>query len=385
MRILFAFQIISAVMAACGIGFSLLCVWSARGFLRRRPLPNNPGAPTPPVSILKPLRGTDPFIYESFRSHCLQDYPDYELIFGVSESDDPVIPLVEKLQREFPQRRIELLFCSRDLGPNTKVSNLIQMLPLAKHHFVLVTDSDIYVPRDYLRRVMAPFEGPRVGMVTCFYRGIAGCTLGSRLESVGISTEFMPGVLAARQVEGGVHFALGSTLAMRRQALETIGGFEPLVDYLADDFELGYRISQTSYEVALADVVVDTHVPNYAFHQFFSHQLRWGRSTRDSRPAGYFGLLLTFGWPWSILALVFSRGAHWAWELFGAALAARLLQAIVVGWGVLRDRQVWRDLWLVPLRELVAVAVWITSFAGHTIHWRGRKFILRDKRLHPIA
>jgi ceramide glucosyltransferase len=385
MQILLALQIVSTVMAVCGIGFYVLSIWSARQYIRERRVARaaSGDAFTPPVSILKPLRGTDPHMYESFRSHCLLDYPEYELIFGISEPDDPVIPLVERLKLEFPQRSIQLVQCSQDLGPNTKVSNLMQMLPLAKYEYVLVNDSDIHVPSDYLRGIVQPFQNPQVGLVTCLYRGHAGTSLGSRLEAIGISTEFMPGVLTARKIERGMHFALGSTLAMRREALHAIGGFEPLLDYLADDFELGYRISQTRFQVALAGVIVDTSVPDYSLGQFFNHQLRWGRSTRDSRRYGYLGLAFTFGLPWGILAVIFSRGASWAWGLLGAALLVRLLMATVVGYGVLHDRQVWRDLWLVPIRELVAAIIWLVSFVGHTITWRGRKFMLRNKRLYP--
>jgi ceramide glucosyltransferase len=387
MRALLVLQIVSAAGSICGIGFYLLCIWSARDYLGHKRkfarVTGADGAFAPAVSILKPLRGTDPQMYESFRSHCVQDYSEYELIFGVSEADDPVVPLVERLQKEFPNQSIRLLVCSQQLGMNVKVSNLVQMLPLARHGYVLINDSDIRVPRDYLRRVMANFGDSGVGLVTCLYRGIAGGTLGSRLESVGISTEFMPGVLAARQIERGVHFGLGSTLAMRREALQAVGGFEPLLDYLADDYELGYRVSGAGFRVALSDVVVDTFLPDYSLRGFFNHQLRWGRSTRDSRKWSYFGLLLTFGWAWSILAVIASQGARWAWGLFATALLLRLLMALVVGWEVLGDRQVLRDWWLVPLRELVAVAVWIGSYTGHTITWRGRKFVLRDKKLHP--
>src|SRR5258708_10605535 len=229
-------------LAVCGMGFYLLCLWSTSRFQRegRTPRP----ASTPPVTILKPLRGVDPQMYESFRSHCVQEYPEYEIIFGVSEADDPAVEGVEHLIREFPQCKIRLLVCPEVLGNNRKTSNLVQMLAFAKYDHILINDSDIFVTPDYLRRVMAPFARPEVGMVTCPYRGIPADTLGSKLESIGISTEFIPGVLAARQIEGGVHFALGPTLAMSRGALAAIEGLRPLVDYLADDFELGYRISK---------------------------------------------------------------------------------------------------------------------------------------------
>ena len=372
---------LAAALALCGIGFYVLCIWSARSFLRTagRKQPSF----TPPVSILKPLRGLDPQMYESFRSHCVQDYPDYEIIFGVSEVDDPAASAVHKLMAEFPGCRIRLVVCPEVLGNNRKVSNLVQMLAHARYDHILINDSDIYVPRDYFRRVMEPFASPQVGMVTCPYRGIAANTLGSKLESLGISTEFIPGVLVARQIEHGIHFALGSTLAMSRKALDSIGGLRPLVDYLADDFELGLRISQAGYEVVLADVVVETHLPPYTMAGFFQHQLRWARSTRDSRRKGYIGLLLTFALPWAMLAVILAPGAWWAWWVLGLAAVLRVAVALQVGLGVVHDRGVLRHLWLLSLRDVAAFWVWFLSFGDNTVHWRGEIFILEKGRIRP--
>src|SRR5215469_8384650 len=373
---------ISAGLAFCGMGFYALCLWSARAFQRRKKA-DGPGF-TGPVSILKPLRGVDPQMYESFRSHCIQDYPAYEIIFGVSDADDPAIEAVHKLMEEFPQCHIRLLMCPDVLGNNRKTSNLVQMLPFARHDHILINDSDIFVTPDYLTRVMAPFQDQHVGMVTCPYRGIAANTLGSKLESIGISTDFIAGVLTARQIEGGIHFALGSTLAMSREALEAIGGLRPLVDYLADDFELGYRISRRGYEVVLADVVVETYLPAYSFRGFFEHQMRWARSTRDSRRMGYVGLLLTFGLPWAIFAVLFTPYSWWSWTTLAAAVALRAAVAIQVGLGVVHDRAVWRHLWLLPLRDLIAFAVWFASFADNKVHWRGDIFLLEDGVIRPV-
>jgi len=373
--------LIAAGLAVCGMGFYLLCLWSARSFQRTGS--RQTSAITPPVTILKPLRGVDPEMYESFRSHCVQDYPEYEIIFGVSEPDDPAVEAVHRLMREFPNCKIRLLVCPEVLGNNRKTSNLVQMLAFAQHDHILINDSDIYVTADYLRRVMAPFARPQVGMVTCPYRGIAADTLGSKLESIGISTDFIAGVLAARQIEGGIHFALGSTLAMSRTALEAIGGLRPLVDYLADDFELGYRIAKAGYEVVLADIVVETHLPAYSFRGFFQHQMRWARSTRDSRRMGYVGLLLTFGLPWSIFAVLLAPLSWWSWATLAAAAALRAAVALKVGIGIVHDRAVSRRLWLVPLRDLVAFGVWFASFADHTVHWRGEVFILEKGKIRP--
>jgi ceramide glucosyltransferase len=377
----------AGVFAVCSMAYYLVCLYSAARFLGERKAAGEgarPTLPTPSVSILKPLRGTDPEMYESFRSHYLQDYPEYEIIFGVSDPADPALQLVERLRLEFPQCAIRAMICAENLGSNTKVSSLAQMLLEAKHENILVNDGDIRVPSDYLRRVMAPLADPRVGLVTCLYRGIASPTLGSRLESLGISTDFSVGVLAARQLEGGIRFGLGSTLAFRRRDLEAIGGFEVLVDYLADDYEIGRRMAERGLRVTLSDVVVETFLPAYTLRQFVDHQLRWGRTVRDSRRWGYLGLVLTFGFPWAVLAVVGSNGALWSWALLAAALALRVAVALVVGWSVLRDRQVWKLMPWLPLRDLVAVLVWLASLTGHHVVWRGDSFILKGGKLARI-
>ena len=378
---------ISQVVAILGCFSSsiyyLLCLWSARAFLRERKAGRgvSPTQALPPVSILKPLKGTDPDIYESFRSHCRQDYPEHEIIFGVSDPDDPAVASVLQLQREFPDRSIRLVVCSNRLGANVKVSNLEQMLSAARYQHLLVNDSDIHVEPDYLRRVMAPLTDERVGMVTCLYRGVPARTLGSRLESLGISTDFCAGVLVARQLEGGLRFGLGSTLAFRRADLERIGGFKSIVDFLADDYELGRRIAGLGLQVMLSDVVVETHLPAYDLRGFLSHQLRWARGVRDSRAGGYIGLVSTYGLMWGLFALIAGGAAPWSWAVLGVTVLLRLAVALAVGSAVLEDRQLLRSLWLLPVRDLAAVLVWIASFAGHTVTWRGDRFELRKGRL----
>lgn len=366
--------------------YYLLCLWSAARFLRERKAPGEASAPDlPPISILKPLKGADPEIYESFRSHCLQDYPDYEIIFGVSDPNDPAIESVKALQQEFPDRRIQLLVSPKILGANVKVSNLAQMLAEARYNYLIVNDSDIRVEPDYLRRATAPLADSRVGMVTCLYRGVAGPTLGSRLEGLGISTDFCPSVLAARQLEGGIRFGLGSTLAFRRAELEKIGGFTSFVDYLADDYELGKSIAELGVAVKLSDVVVETYLPSYRLREFVAHQLRWARGVRDARAGGYLGLVFTFGLLWSLLALAASRGALWAWSALAVTMFLRLAVALVVGQSVLRDRQILKYAWLIPLRDLVAAAIWFASLGGHTVTWRGERFHLKDGKLTRIV
>jgi ceramide glucosyltransferase len=384
--ILIVVQIVAVVGVVSSTIYYLLCLWCAATFLRERQAGEG-ARPTrflPPISILKPLKGTDPEIYESFRSHCLQDYPEYEIIFGVSDPNDPAIESVKALQREFPNRRIQLVVSEKILGANVKVSTLAQMLTEARYDHLIVNDSDIRVEPDYLRRVTAPLANSQVGLITCLYRGVPGATLGSRLEALGISTDFCASVLVARQLEGGIRFALGSTLAFRRVELDKIGGFISFVDYLADDYELGKRIAGLGLTVNLSDVAVETYLPSYRLREFFAHQLRWARGIRDARVGGYLGLIFTFGLPWALLALTASGGALWASITLAITLLFRFAAALVVGRGVLQDRQILRDAWLIPLRDLLAVAVWFASLGGHTVTWRGDRFRLKNGKLSRI-
>ncbi len=379
-------QIIAAFGILSSSAYYILCLWSALTFLRDREAGANLGATQalPPISILKPLKGTDPEIYECFRSHCLQDYPEYEIIFGVSDPHDPAIESVQKLQMEFPQGRIQLIVSPKVLGSNVKVSNLAQMLPSASYDHLVVNDSDIRVQPDYLVRVIAPLADARVGMVTCLYRGVAGATLGSRLESLGISTDFCPSVLAARQLEGGIRFGLGSTLAFRRGELEKIGGFPSFVDYLADDYELGKRIADLGVTVRLSDVVVETFLPAYSLREFFAHQMRWARGVRDARASGYLGLIFTFGFMWALLAVVASGAALWSGEGLTLVLILRYAVALLVGKSILQDRNILKYAWLIPLRDLMAVGTWVVGLVGNTVTWRGDRFRLKNGKLTRI-
>ena len=386
-----AIQIVAFFGTASSSIYYLLCLWTAAGFLRERKdareahsVEGGSEPFLPPVSILKPLKGIDPEIYQSFRSHCLQDYPEYEIIFGVSDANDPAIESVKQLQAEFPNCRIQLAHCPKILGANVKVSNLAQMLSHACYDYLIVNDSDIRVEAGYLRGVIVPLADSRVGMVTCLYRGVAAATLGSQLEELGISTDFCAGVLVARQVENGIRFGLGSTLAFRRAELEKIGGFLSFVDYLADDYELGKRIAGLGLAVELSDVIVETYLPAYTMREFFSHQLRWARGVRDARAGGYLGLVFTFGLMWGLLAVIASGTAIWAWIALGITFVLRLAVAVVVAGSVLEDRKGLKVFWLLPLRDLAAVAIWVASLSGHTVMWRGDRFRLKAGKLTRI-
>ncbi len=375
----------------------MAALWAARGFLRR-PVPH-PTDFAPGVSVLKPLKGFDPSMVEAFASHCCQQYPgEYELLFGVSSLDDPAVAAVERLQTEFPnepgRRAIRLILCPEKLGLNGKVSNVIQLAAQAHFDYLIVNDSDIHVSPRYLSRILAPFAAPQptrsgvnkpVGLVTAPYRGVTHGTVGSKMEALGISTDFFPGVLTALMMEGELRFGLGSTLAVSRVALTAVGGFGPLVNTLADDYQLGLRIANAGYAVVLSREVVNTSVPAYSLSGYFAHQLRWARAVRDSRKLGYLGLLFTFGLPLAVLNCIAAAFSLPSLALLSLIVAARITVALTIGVGLLRDRQVLRDLWLLPLRDFFALWVWIWSFAGNTITWRGEEFLLKNGTLTKTA
>lgn len=387
---------VTTLLAVCGLAYYLMALWSARSFERSGKIKSEEAPPG--VSILKPMKGLDPGIYAGLVSHCIQSYSgEYEIIFGVGSLQDPAVAAVHQLQQDFPQVKIRVVECPLRLGASGKVSNLAQMLPHATHRHLIVNDSDILVSPHYLANIMAGFRasasGRKVGLVTAPYIGHTGAASGSagagssrvsiwsKMEALGISTDFLPGVLTARKIEGGIRFGLGSTLAFTHEALSAIGGLEPLAEYLADDYELGARIAAEGYEVVLSREVVATSIPAYSLRGFWEHQLRWARSTRDSRKLGYLGLLFTFGLPWAILNCVASGFALWSFSLLSVVLFARVAVALIVGVGILRDEQVLRDLWLLPLRDLLALLLWAWSYADDTVIWRGERFHLRNGKL----
>jgi ceramide glucosyltransferase len=292
---------------------------------------------------------------------------------------------VARLRVEFPNVAIRLIECPLRLGTSGKVSNLTQMLPQARFEHIIINDSDILVSPRYLERVMAPLADASVGLVTASYIGRAEKTVWSRLEALGISTDFFPGVLTARKLEGGIRFGLGSTLATTKAALEAAGGLGSLVECLADDYEIGARIAAAGLLVELVNEVVETTVPAYTLRGFCEHQLRWARSTRDSRRWGYVGLGVTYVVPWALATVVATGGALWSFSLLSLALLVRVSVALTVGVGILRDGQVLRDFLLLPLRDVFGLFFWGWSFAGDTVVWRGERFLLRRGKLERRA
>ena len=388
-----AVESVTTALAVAGMAYFLAAIVAARAFLRSRRAPL--AAFSPGVSILKSLKGLDPGMMDAFRSHCRQSYAgEFELLFGVSSLGDPAAAAVEQLKQEFPERAIRLVECPERLGSNGKVSTLVQLARQARYEYLLINDSDITVSPRYLERVMACFAPatqkpdetrPPVGLVTALYRGRVHGTLASRLEALGIATDFMAGVLLSKLIEGGLHYGLGSTLAVRCEALEKSGGLLALVDHLADDYELGARVARAGYRVALSAEVVETAIPGYGWRGFADHQLRWLRTVRGARPAGYAGLIFTHGLGWALLNVVASGLSPVSLWLLGMSFFLRLAMAMTVGAEVLGDRQVLATLWLLPLRDLVAMGLWVAGFAGHTIVWRGERFVLKGGRLQKAG
>ena len=379
----------TALLTVAGIAYLLLALWGARDFVRSVEHSQAASGFCPPVSILKPLKGVDPHMSAGLVSHCEQIYDGpFELIFGVSSLDDPAVAEVERLQQAYPAHAIRLVLCPERLGTSGKVSNLVQMLPYAAYEHIIINDSDIRVSPSYLSGVMRYFADSAVGLVTAPYLGCTdskGTTVWGKLEALGISTDFLPGVLTARKLEGGIRFGLGSTLAVSKVALAKAGGLEPLVDYLADDYELGRRIAQAGYRVELCGERVETTVPAYDFRGFWQHQMRWARSTRDSRRLGYVGLCLTYCVPWALATVVASGANLWSFTLLSFAVLVRVAVALTVGVGILRDDQVLRDLWLLPVRDLFGLLFWAWSYAGDTVVWRGEEFRLKRGRIEKIV
>jgi ceramide glucosyltransferase len=348
--------VIFAILVICGIAYNVLAIAGALQFRRRKPVPDF----KPPVSILKPVRGRDPQFYEAIRSHAVQQYPKFELIFGALK-DDPAREDIERLQREFPQIPIRIVDSEND-APNGKVGSLEILSREASYDYLLVNDGDIRVEPDYLSRVLGLLADEKVGLVTCLYRGRAA-SIPSKAEALGIATEFAPSVLVARLLSNS-GFALGSTMAFRASGLKAIGGFAAIREYLADDYQLGARMGR----VALADVVVETNLGAGSWSDVWKHQIRWSRTIRVSRPAGYFGYVMTQLTFWCLFA---------PWKFALAGIVFRLLTA-----SFYTSPQL---LLLVPFRDLFGFAVWAAGIGGNTVEWRGTTYqLLSDGRIRNL-
>jgi ceramide glucosyltransferase len=360
--------------------YYLAAIYSAWRHFRTGRQPT--GEFTPAVSVLKPVRGLDPGSYENFASFCRQDYEDYEIVFAVADEDDPAIEIIHRLISDFPQRAIRLLIGAPNLGPSSKVNKLCRLTREARHDILLISDSDIRVAPDYLRSVVAPFRDARVGAVTCLYAGVTNGTVASELEALGIATDFAAGVLTAWQFQG-LRFAFGATMATTRERLREIGGFEALVTYCADDYQLGSRIAERGYLVALPRHIVESECAVRTLREYVQHQLRWAITIRHSRPWGYAGLALTHGPLWAAVATAAMPILSIAACYVTAYLTLRLLMAwSVAHWGLGGPVRKW---WLVPVRDALGFGVWCAALFKNRIQWRGREFALNKGRLVPLV
>jgi ceramide glucosyltransferase len=333
---------------------------------------------SPAISILKPVRGRDDRFLEAIRSHARQDYPEYEILFGTSDPNDPARADIESLIAEFPKLSIRLISVETD-APNTKVGVLEKLAEQARFPVLLINDSDILVEPDYLTQAVAPLADEHVGLVTCLYRGSGG-SLAARAEALGIATEFAPSVLVARQI--GFHeFAMGSTLALRASDVARIGGFRVIRDFLADDYQLGKQITALGLTVVLGNPVVETSLGSGSWSDVWKHQLRWSRTIRISRAAGYFGYIITVTLLWSVAAAL----AGFVW-LAAATYLMRWLSGLVVAGLVLKDRESVERWWWVPARDLFGLAVWVAGTWGREVEWRGKKMSIdREGRITYAA
>jgi ceramide glucosyltransferase len=372
-------RVVLLVVAAAPLVYYVVANIAAWRFFRRGG--RRVGADfTPPVSLLKPVRGVDFGSYENFASFCRQDYPNYEILFAVNDFADPAVPVIQRLITEFPERQIRLFVGADRLGANRKVNKLARLAREARHEILAITDGDVRVGGDYLRKVVAPLADDRAGAVTSFYRGIAEKNLYAELEAIGASSDFFAGVLVAQWMEG-MFFALGASIVTTKRWVDQIGGFQAIANVHSDDYELGYRIRQAGGKIVLSHESVWTMYPAQSLGGFWRHQVRWARTVRLCRPLSFAGLLFTHGLPWAVLAALISPTTWLAATYLCAYLLLRLAEAGVVGiWGV-GDDVLRHKLWMLPLRDAVYFFVWIASFASNRISWGDEEYTMHGGQM----
>lgn len=375
-------NLLLGIAAIPSIYYILALFSSVRFFLTASAEAREESGFEPPVSILKPVRGLDPDAYANFASFCRQDYPDYEILFCVGDTNDPVFPLLEQLIREFPKRRIRILIGSGRDAVNDKVAKLVRLVNEASHEHLVISDSDVRVKPDYLRIIIAPLANPKIGAVTCFYVPTEDTRWVQRLQDVGMVSDFYPGILVAKQLDG-VKFALGPTIGTTRTRLQAFGGYASLENRPADDLLVGRLIADQGYEVALLPYSIST-VPDYqSMKDLFLKRLRWITVMRHMRPWGHLGLIFTLGLPWALLAVAAHPTLAIATSYLGGYLLFRIaLTAVVGAWG-LRQRGVWGKLPLLPVWDALACLIWLVSFTRKSIRWRGQDYLIRKGELVP--
>jgi ceramide glucosyltransferase len=371
------------LLALAPLGYYVTAIIAAIRFFRRERAKQLP-AFTPPVSLLKPVRGVDFGTYENFASFCMQNYPEYEILFCVNEMSDAAVPVIRKVMKDFPARRIRILANAPQIGANRKINNLALLTREANYEILLQTDGDVRVGPNYIRELVAPFVDPTVGVASCFYRATAQNSFWAELEAVGTASDFFAGALVAEWKEG-ITFALGASVGTTKTWLAKIGGYEAIANLLADDYELGNRVHQAGGKVLLCREPVWTMYPAQGAKGFWDHQVRWARTVRLCRPASFIGLLFTHGLPWALLAAAVAPCASIAAAYLLAYVVLRSIMAWVVGiWGI-NDDVLRRRFWLIPLRDLLNFAVWLAGFASNRVTWGGLEYVMKDGKMMEVS
>lgn len=374
-------------LAALPFLYYLLAIYSSWTFFRRAARQNvQPSNFTPPVSILKPVHGLDAGAYDNFASFCRQDYPDYELLFCLGSATDPALAVLEKLKQNFPERSIRVLFCSGRAASNDKVAKLSRLASEAQHEYLVISDSDVRVAPDYLRSIVAPLANSTIGAVTCFYVPTEGTepTFASRLQSIGMLSDFYAGVLVAWRLDG-IKFALGKTIATTRTRLSDFGGYESLENRPADDLLVGRLIAQQGHKIEFLPYTVQTVSAFRSMHDLIDKRLRWLVVMRHMRPWGHLGLLLTLGLPWSLVAIAVDPSIGVALGYLGAYFALRLAMTWMIAVRGLQRRASWTKIFLIAPWDAVACFIWVASFLRNSIRWRGGEYYIRDGMLVRAA
>jgi ceramide glucosyltransferase len=384
-----AFRSLLLLLALCPLVYYILSLYNIIAYFRGiRRLPPRDDAFAPPVSILKPVRGVDSEAYDNFASYCRLNYPVYEIIFAVTDPRDPIVPVIEKLQRDFLHTRIRLATAVERLGQNNKISNLYRLVKEAQYELLVMSDSDVRVGPDYLRELVGAFADPEVGAVTSFYRCAGGGTLAADLAMLGMCSDSLPSALIARKLEGGVQFAFGWTMATTKERLAEIGGWESMADHHSDDFELGNRIARRGHRVEIMGEAVSVVFPRETIQELFGQELRWAIGLRNVRPVAYAGMIFTHGLPWAVLAAIVAATAGWTGFAIAYLIAyfvLRISVAWVAGvWG-LRDQTIISKLWLLPVRDAITSIVWLVGLLSDRIRWRGSEFRVKNGLLTPVA
>ena len=364
-----------------GCAYYVLVLLAARQFLRRRRGSDSQVGNVPAISVLKPLAGDEPGLAENLDSFFRLDYPHYEALFAARDERDPALAIARAARTAYPELEAHVLVAGESDHPNAKVHSLAAMTAAAGGELLVVSDSDIRADPSLLRDLARDFEDPKVGVVTCLYRAVPGPSLWSTLEALGMNTEFWSGVLVA-QFLAPMDFAVGPTMAVRRSCLHAIGGWGAFRDYLAEDFQVGRQARLAGYEVRLSTHVVEHRIGSQPLRENLVHRLRWRRSTRRSRPVGYWGEIFANPVPWALLLPIAASGAAWSWAALGTCLVLRSLAALLVGGSILRDAQALPRYWMLPLQDVLSLLVWTAGLVGKRIVWRGQTYELaRDGRL----